>query len=182
MAECGHISVNFVDESPKIQVGLYDIYSGICITEEDFTGIVGGGGSGTSDYNDLMNKPIINGVTLQGLMSSSDIGIVFTATTEEWNSEPSLIAREGAFYVYSDYLKVVQKDGSIKTYPAVKIGDGSSYLIDLPFLNSDDPRLLDHIQNTSIHVTASQKNFWNNKWRGTSIDSIDDENLIFTTD
>lgn len=39
-------------------------------------GSSGGGGGGTSDYTDLTNKPQINGVTLTGNKSTSDIGIV----------------------------------------------------------------------------------------------------------
>ena len=35
----------------------------------------GGGGGGTSDYIDLSNKPQINGVTLSGNKTSSDLGI-----------------------------------------------------------------------------------------------------------
>lgn len=34
----------------------------------------GGGGGGTSDYTNLTNKPKINGVTLTGNKSLSDIG------------------------------------------------------------------------------------------------------------
>lgn len=36
----------------------------------------GGGGTGTDDYNDLSNKPKINGVALAGNKSLSDLGIV----------------------------------------------------------------------------------------------------------
>lgn len=35
----------------------------------------GGGGGGTTDYNDLGNKPSVNGVTLQGNKSTADLGI-----------------------------------------------------------------------------------------------------------
>lgn len=35
----------------------------------------GGGGGGSSNYNDLSNKPSINGVTLTGNKLSSDLGI-----------------------------------------------------------------------------------------------------------
>lgn len=35
----------------------------------------GGGGGGTSNYNDLSNKPKINGVTLSGNKTSADLGI-----------------------------------------------------------------------------------------------------------
>lgn len=34
----------------------------------------GGGGGGTTNYNDLINKPQINGATLRGNLSLSDIG------------------------------------------------------------------------------------------------------------
>lgn len=36
----------------------------------------GGGGGGTSDYNDLTNKPSVNGVTLSGNKTSSQLGLV----------------------------------------------------------------------------------------------------------
>lgn len=39
------------------------------------TVIGGGGGQGTTNYNELTNKPSINGVTLAGDKSSSDLGI-----------------------------------------------------------------------------------------------------------
>ena len=35
----------------------------------------GGGGGGTSNYNELSNKPTINGVTLSGNKTSEDLGI-----------------------------------------------------------------------------------------------------------
>lgn len=48
-----------------------------------------GGGSGTSNYNDLENKPKINNVTLEGNKTSSELGItsdkhfVFTKSTPD---------------------------------------------------------------------------------------------------
>ena len=41
------------------------------------------GGSGTSDYTALENKPKINGVTLEGDKSSSDLGISVPSVDEE---------------------------------------------------------------------------------------------------
>lgn len=35
----------------------------------------GGGGGGTGDYNDLINKPTINDITVQGAMTSDDIDV-----------------------------------------------------------------------------------------------------------
>lgn len=44
----------------------------------------GGGGGGTSNYNDLSNKPKINGVELTGNKTSDDLGISGGGVT--WNS------------------------------------------------------------------------------------------------
>lgn len=45
----------------------------------DFEWASGGGGGGTSDYNDLSNKPQINGNTLSGNKTSSQLGITASA-------------------------------------------------------------------------------------------------------
>ena len=42
-----------------------------------------GGGSGTSNYNDLRNKPLINGKVLSGNLTSSDLDLVGEAKVEE---------------------------------------------------------------------------------------------------
>lgn len=44
---------------------------------------IGGGGSGTTNYNNLSNKPSINGTTLQGniTISASDVGALPNTTT-----------------------------------------------------------------------------------------------------
>lgn len=50
------------------------------LSDEILLGIInsksGGGGGGTSNYNDLSNKPQINGNTLSGNKSASDLGLV----------------------------------------------------------------------------------------------------------
>lgn len=48
-------------------------------TDFDFEWATGGGGGGTSDYNDLSNKPQINGNTLSGNKTSSQLGITASA-------------------------------------------------------------------------------------------------------
>lgn len=42
----------------------------------------GGGGTGTTDYNNLTNKPSINGVTLQGALSLSELDIASKTTVQ----------------------------------------------------------------------------------------------------
>lgn len=99
---------------------------------------------------------------------------VHLETTEYWNSQPTLIGRAGHIYVYTDYDVVDGKD-----IPAIKIGDGLSYLIDNPFIASNSSEIEDHINNTTVHITAEERAFWNAKMRGYVIE--DDEEVIFTT-
>lgn len=114
------------------------------------------------DYNNLINKPMINGVVLEGNQSSSDINIIDSKTTAEWNSQPGLISEKNKIYVYTDYDEV---DG--QKIPAMKIGNGNAYLIDLPFTAMG-----------SGNVTPEQIEFWNNKAR-VYIDSQDEQMAVF---
>lgn len=110
-------------------------------------------------YERLEDLPQINGVTLIGNMSSSDLGIVYDDTTQNWNDQVGFIPPKGAIIVYSDYAT---KDGV--DIPNFKVGDGLAYLVDLPFVG-DDLRLtlMGHLQNTTIHITAAEREKWDNK-------------------
>ena len=97
-------------------------------------------------------------------------------TTEHWNEKVNYIPGRAKIIVYSDHSVI---DGV--AYPAIKIGDGNAYLIDLPFVGDDRTiqiieMLNDHINDTNAHVTLAEKEYWNNK-----LDSqLDGENLILT--
>lgn len=121
--------------------------------------------TGVSDYNELQNKPSINDVTLQENVTLQQLGLrgIYYNTKSGWNAQPSLIAEEGAIYIYKDYSTI--SDGNeTKDVPALKIGDGTSYLIDMPIVNGDiADLLLEHINNTIIHVSSDDRTFWNNK-------------------
>ena len=93
---------------------------------------------------------------------------VLYASTATWNSKPKTLSKAGFIYIYSDY-----RDGK----PAIKIGDGKAYLIDLPFT---DDEIIEHINDTVIHITQEEREFWNDKVR-CYIDPINDKRLIFTT-
>lgn len=95
---------------------------------------------------------------------------IIVKTTAEWRSNLQ-ISQTNTFYVYSD--RTIQ-NGIV--YPGVKIGDGTSYIVDLPFI---DDIFYSHIRNSNIHVTLQEKEFWNNKVR-TQDSNIQNENLIFT--
>lgn len=96
-------------------------------------------------------------------------------TTENWNRRVTYIPQEGQIIVYSDYAVI---DGV--NVPNIKIGDGTSYVVDLPFVG-DDLRIAveNHIADTGIHVTPEEKSFWNNKVTTDEID-IANERLILT--
>lgn len=84
--------------------------------------------------------------------------IVHIDTTAHWNAQTMLIAKRGHVYVYSDYLTIDETD-----VPAMKIGDGTSYLIDLPFASGNNDLFSEHVNNIVRHITADERTFWNNK-------------------
>lgn len=99
-------------------------------------------------------------------------------TTATWNSTPTLVAEKGHIYVYSDY-DTKEVEGETVNIPALKIGDGTSYLIDMPFIaSSDDDEWIDHINNWSIHVSPEDRTDWNNKVSANVNEP--DENLILS--
>lgn len=100
-------------------------------------------------------------------------------TTANWNAHRDFIPMRGEVIIYTDHGHIEDGFGHMINVPGIKIGDGSAYLIDLPFVN-DDVRyqilteLREHSQNTDIHVTQNEKTFWNNKLNYT----INNGNLI----
>lgn len=131
------------------------------------------------DYNKLINKPQINGVELIGNKTSQDLYIVSENTTAGWNSTPLYLPKLGEICVYTDHTTVQDDMGHDITYPGIKIGDGNSYLIDMPFVGDDIRYLLlqrikSHEDNTIVHITQEERVFWNNKL---NLD-VDDEELI----
>ena len=98
---------------------------------------------------------------------------ILVDTTANWNREPKLKSIRNMLYIYTDHDT---KDGV--PIPGFKVGDGSSYLIDMPFT---DVLYRDHIDNSVIHVTQQDKDNWNNKVRCYVDDLNSPGNLIFTT-
>lgn len=98
-------------------------------------------------------------------------------TTSFWNNARGYIPKADAIIIYTDYSENAQ---------AIKIGDGTTYVQDLPFVG-DDVRddLLAHINNTSIHVTSTDKETWNNKININDTydilhNRLENETLVFT--
>lgn len=106
--------------------------------------------------------------------------VYYSKKKNEWDADRDMIAEKDALYIYSDY-KTIQKDGQQILIPGLKIGDGVSYLIDIPFVNDNsefEDLLLDHINNRIIHVSLSDRDFWNNKLNLVDLVDLQDENLI----
>lgn len=93
--------------------------------------------------------------------------IYYSKKKADWDANRDMVSQKDALYIYSDY-KLIEQDGKQIYMPGIKIGDGTSYLIDLPFANQNknseiEDLLLDHINNRIVHISAEQRDFWNNK-------------------
>ena len=110
---------------------------------------------------------------------ASDIPIHY-GTTEYWNSQRELVGKKSHIYVYSNFGET-EIDGQVVAVPNIKIGDGNAFLIDNPFITASVEELLKmHIDDSSVHISADERDFWNNKVRA-YIDPENPEILILTT-
>lgn len=100
-------------------------------------------------------------------------GSILSGTTASWNVQRNLIAKARTLYIYMDHSSYIDDEGEEVWVPGCKVGDGTSYLIDLPFT---DTIMVRHMNDETIHVTQAEKEFWNNKNRAIA----EDENLILT--
>lgn len=76
------------------------------------------------------------------------------------------VSRKNSLYIFNQAGRA----------PRVKIGDGSSLIKDLVYLDSD---LNEHEENSTIHTSSVEKAKWNNKL-GIDYSAIDEEEVIFT--
>lgn len=106
-------------------------------------------------------------------------GNIHYDTSAAWDAHPLYVGDSGAVYVYSDKTTVT-KDGTTVNVPGIKIGDGTSYLIDMAFVDDEvAAALLEHMEDTGVHITDEERLFWNNKVT-CYVDLIDTENLVFS--
>ncbi len=133
-------------------------------------------GNISNDRNIISGNIQPNSVILSGSINPGTGGgnQVHTDTTENWNLQRDFIGKRNHIYVYSDYTVI---DGIF--HPAIKIGDGSTYLIDLPFVVGDNTDIRRHIQNTTIHITEDERLFWNDKVT-CFLSNGDSETVVFT--
>lgn len=135
-----------------------------------------------SDYEKLKNKPSINSVVLVGALNARDLGLgnVYYDTTASWDAQATLIAEEAGIYIYSDYQIYEDEFGNQTVIAGIKIGDGSSYLIDMPFVTDNmSAALINHIADNIVHISAVERAFWNNKVSA-YLDHSSDELLVLS--
>lgn len=103
---------------------------------------------------------------------------VVSMTKQQMAAESLQQSEQGVLYVTTDY-KTVEKDGQTYNVPAFKLGDGNAYIVDLPYATVDEQTFLNHVNNTTIHITQQEREFWNNKNR-CEIDENNAECLVMT--
>lgn len=120
-----------------------------------------------TEINDVVNATYKEPteVTLKAMQEFYGIQSVQYGTTEHWNLQKTLIAVKGMIYLYSDFKKVTGENGKEYYIAGVKVGDGNSYLIDMPFLNSDLAAMSEHISNTKIHVSQADRLLWDSRYK-----------------
>lgn len=68
--------------------------------------------------------------TSRAILYGGGDGYIQYKTKSEWDSEIKTISQQGIIYVYTDYTTDI-----LNNQPGIKIGDGETLLIDLPFMN-----------------------------------------------
>ena len=102
---------------------------------------------------------------------------VLYGSTLEWSQDKARIAQKGVIYVYSDYVKASDGAGGTVDVPGFKVGDGTSYLIDMPFAQGDiNEEIRSHIANKKIHVSDEDRKRWDSS---KIIIETENENLMF---
>ena len=92
-----------------------------------------------------------------------------SGTTSYWNNRTGYVPTDGEIIIYTDYAtvtKISPVSGSEITVPVpgIKVGNNNAFVQDLAFVGEyERDLLLDHIQNTQIHVSVEDRQKWNNK-------------------
>lgn len=135
-------------------------------------------GDGTSNN---LQIPIATNSS-NGLLSSADKikydtydKKILSDTTDNWELYPNTISEKNTIYIYTDY----QINDDLTYVPGIKIGDGESTIVELPFI---DDYINSRITNILLNaITEEERQFWNNKVR-CYMDENNSETLIFTTE
>lgn len=121
-------------------------------------------------------NPLISASITRAMQSGAGIRI---KKTEEWNAETSYIPPFTQIVVYSDYSRETLDDGTVIDVPNIKIGDGTTYIVDLPFIDAIDRTarglLTEHINDRVVHTNDIERMAWNS---GMNVNAVGEE-LVF---
>lgn len=154
----------------------------------------------TLNVNNTGAKPIYyNGVAISANLLTEDniYGLVYDGekwnimgdaagqnimfgTTAEWQARYNFVAPRGTIMIYTNH-GTVEINGATIAVPGIKVGDGSTPSIDLPFVGDAVKQELliiinNHINDNIRHITAEERTFWNNKIN--CEDTVNSNNLI----
>lgn len=106
--------------------------------------------------------------------------IVLYGTSAMWRANPTFVPYMGQLVVWAD-----KGTGLHPEDLGIKIGDGSAYNLDLPFvgdaaLSRITALISAHVNDASAHVSGEDRRRWDNKV--TTGDAVAQENLIITRD
>ena len=106
----------------------------------------GGGSGGTNDYNQLTNKPQINGVELLGNKTSADLGIITGGSTVLTGVDVPLstLGVDGNYYIRQE--QIVQDEHTLLLLNGDSLADSSIY--NVPITN-----------NSGVTVSTAQSKF-----------------------
>lgn len=133
--------------------------------------------SGTYDHDELNNRDLPDQHPISSITGLAEIlanaAQIIENTSAGWATQIDYVPKHGEIVVYSDYDVLDGKD-----VPNIKIGDGTTYVVDLPFVNDDlRAQFIAHVNNKVIHITAAERSFWNAKL---NYDDVINENLVLT--
>lgn len=74
----------------------------------------------------------------------------FTNTTAYWNAHSTYIPKKGEVIIYSDGGSITE-GGTTVYIPKIKIGDGTTTVVNLPFTDSDNQT----VNNSTINITSN---------------------------
>ena len=132
------------------------------------TGALSGTLSGQGDVSGtLAGQSLLSGNVRGGNGGGEFGGRIITKTTAEWNETPTRMSVKNTIYVYSDGREIVDPvTGETSFIPKLKVGDGTSYVVDLPF--------------STMAITQDDIDAWNGKSTLEVTADEATETLIFT--
>ena len=128
---------------------------------------------------------VYDGVNWIVLGDIADTNVLINSTSG-WQILYNQIYPRGTILIYTDHgtiTEIVNNTEVTKTVPGIKISDGSTVIIDLPFVGDDVAAAIrseinTHINDNIRHITAQERTFWNNKINCN--DTVVDNNLVLT--